>query len=315
MKVCVVGVGISGSACARALVSAGQSVTLLDRGRVLGGRMASRRLPDRALQQRQTDIGASYFTASDERFLAVAQGWQRRGLAHPWTDRFHTATPTGLGQVKVGPVRWAAAGGLRSLVEDLAAGLAVQRNREVLTVDGGFVDGQAYDAVVLAMPDPQALNLLDPSSAAAAVLAGREWGAALAVAAAFPARTWPTDFDGAFVHGSDVLNWVADDGRRRGDDAAVLVAHTTPEYAAARLVDPQSALPDVVRELRTMLDLPAPCWTFVQRWSYAQPVGNRAAPFWLQDGVGLCGDGWGMAKVEAAWLSGTLLGEALASQR
>ena len=276
--------------------------------------MASRRLPDRALQQRQTDIGASYFTARDERFLAVTQDWQRRGLAHQWTDRFHTATPTGLGELKVGPVRWAAAGGLRSLVEDLAAGLAVQRNREVLTVDGGFVDGQAYDAVVLAMPDPQALNLLAPTSAAAAVLAGREWAATLAVAAAFPARTWPTDFDGAFVHGSDILSWVADDGRRRGDGAAVLVAHTTPEYAKTRLSDPQCALPAVLLAMQTMLDLPTPSWSFVQRWTYAQPVGIRAAPFWLQDGVGLCGDGWGRAKVEAAWLSGTLLGEALAAQ-
>ena len=311
MSICVVGAGISGVACARVLVAAGQHVTVIDRGRVVGGRMSSRRLPEADVRPRQTDIGASYFTAQDERFLAVVQDWQRRGVARPWTDHFHTAGPAGLAEVKVGPMRWAAPGGLRSLVEDLSAGLAVQRNREVLQVKGTWVDGEQYDAVVLAMPDPQALGLLEPTSAAAAVLADRPWSPTFAVAAGFTSRTWPADFDGAFVNGSDILSWVADDGRRRGDDAPVLVAHTTPAYAAPLLADPKAALPDVVRALRTLLDLPAPQWTFLQRWTYAQPVGDRAERFWLADGVGLCGDGWGTAKIENAWRSGTLLGEAL----
>ena len=311
MNICVIGAGIAGAACARALVAGGQTVTVIDRGRVVGGRMASRRLPADARPPRQTDLGASYFTAQDERFLKVVHEWQQRGAARPWTDRFHTAGPTGLGEVKIGPVRWAAPGGLRSLVEDLAAGLALQRNREVLQVRGTCVDGESYDAVVLAMPDPQALQLLDPASPAAAALSGRDWSPSLALAAGFAERTWPADFDGAFVNDSEILSWVADDGRRRGDGAPVLVAHTLPAYAAPRLADPQAALPEVLRTLRTLLDLPAPQWTFLQRWTYPQPVGVREAPFWLADGVGLCGDGWGAAKVEAAWRSGTLLGEAL----
>ena len=311
MNICVIGAGIAGAACARGLVAAGQTVTVIDRGRVVGGRMASRRLPADSPRPRQTDLGASYFTAQDERFLELVQDWQQRGLAREWTDRFHTAGSAGLGEIKVGPVRWAAPGGLRSLVEDLMTGLALQRNREVLQVRGTCVDGEPYDAVVLAMPDPQALLLLDPAAPAAAALSGRDWSPSLALAAGFAERTWPADFDGAFVNDSAILTWVADDGRRRGDGAPVLVAHTTPAYAAPRLADPQAALPEALRELRTLLDLPAPQWSFLQRWTYAQPVGRRAAEFHLADGIGLCGDGWGVAKVEAAWRSGTLLGEAL----
>ena len=311
MRIAVVGAGIAGTACSRVLVGAGHVVTLLDRGRVVGGRLASRRLPD-CRTDRYTDIGASYFTVSEEPFRAVVDDWERRGLARPWTDRFHTATAGGLGEVKPGPVRWGAPGGLRSLVEDLAKGLPLQVGTEVRSVHDTTVDGREYDAVVLAMPDPQALRLLDPGSAAAAALAGRAWLPAIAVAAGFAGRTWDPAFDGAFVPGSDVLDWVADDGRRRGDGAAVLVAHTTPAYASRYLAGPPAGGPGVVAAMRALLDLPDPGWTFVQRWTYAKPVGERAAQFWLNDGVGLCGDGWGAPKVEAAWRSGRLLGEALA---
>ena len=52
----------------------------------------------------------------------------------------------------------------------------------------------------------------------------------------------------------------------------------------------------------------------MQRWTYAKPVGPREEQFFLSDrGIGLCGDGWGASRVEAAWLSGTALGQALSS--
>ena len=305
MRVAVVGAGIAGTACARALTAGGAEVTVLDRGRVVGGRMASRRLDGRPV-----DTGASYFTADDPGFAAVVDDWVARGLARPWTDTFHTADADGLGGTKSGPVRYGAPGGLRSLVEDLADGLDVTSAHEVRRVGPGrTVDGVAYDAVVLAMPDPQALRLLDPALAASrSALEGREWEASLSLAAGFAERTW--DLDGSFVSG-EVLSWVADDGRRRGDGAAVLVAHSTPGTAQAHLADPQAAEPLLVDALRSLLGLPAPTWTYVQRWSYAKPVGRREEPYSLVDGVGLCGDGWGASKVQAAWRSGDALGRAL----
>ncbi|MCW2606144.1 MAG: hypothetical protein JWO60_837, partial [Frankiales bacterium] len=141
-------------------------------------------------------------------------------------------------------------------------------------------------------------------------LGGRAWQPVLALAAGFAARGW--DLDGAFVHGDDVLEWLADDGSRRGDGAPVLVAHSTPAFAAPRLQDPQAAGPAMVEAVRRLLDLPEPAWWRVQRWTHAKPVGEREAPCFLGDaGVGLCGDGWGASKVEAAYLSGLTLAERL----
>ena len=308
MRAAVVGAGISGAACARELARAGHEVVVLDRGRRPGGRMASR-----TLHGRTVDLGAGYFTVSDPGFAVVVADWTRRGLALPWTDTFGTATPAGRGADRPGPVRHRAPGGLRSLVEDLAEGLDVRSGHDVARIGPGpQVDGEAYDVVVLAMPDPQALRLLDDSHPAARqALTGRPWDAVIAVAAGWPERSW--DLDAVFVNDSPVLSFVADDGRRRGDLAPVLVAHTASTLAARHLDAPDTVVPEVVAALRELLDVPEPAWTAVQRWTYAKPRGDREQPYGRYGRLGLCGDGWGRSKVETAWRSGALLGRALAS--
>ena len=119
--VVVVGAGLAGVACARELTEAGLDVRVLDRGHRPGGRMASRRL-----WGRPTDLGASYFTVDDPGFAAVVDDWSARGLAAPWTDAF-TVLGEGERRTSTGPVRWGAPGGLRSLVEDLASDLDVEK--------------------------------------------------------------------------------------------------------------------------------------------------------------------------------------------
>lgn len=133
------------------------------------------------------------------------------------------------------------------------------------------------------------------------------------LAAGWDERCWDERFDGCFIRGSGTLGWVADDGRRRGDGAAVLVAHSTSALAAAHLEAPEPAAELLTWALRDLLDLPPPRWTQVQRWMYARPVESRECAYLLgTSGIGLCGDGWGGApRVETAWLSGTRLGKAL----
>jgi hypothetical protein len=308
----VVGAGIAGVACARALTEAGVAVRVLDRGRRPGGRMSSRTLSGRA-----TDLGASYLTAADgSPFAAVVSDWVARGLARPWTDTFAVAGPDGIRETRTGPVRYAAPGGLRSLVADLAAGLDVVQEHAVQRVGPGpRVDGEDVPAAVLALPDPQARRLL-PADLAGRLLGGEEehaWQPTLSVALGFDERRWPADLHGAFVHDDPVVEWIADDGDRRGDGAPVLVAHSTPGTAAAHLDDPDRAAPEVTAAVCRALGIDTPpAWTHVHRWTFAKPTAPREAPFGLADGVGVCGDGWrAPSKVESAWTSGHLLGTAL----
>jgi renalase len=312
VSVAVVGAGISGVACARALAAAGVDVVVHERSRAVGGRMASPRL-----HERRVDTGAAYFTvAPDAGFAAVAADWSHRGLAHEWTTTMGVHSPGGA-TTKDGPARWSAPGGLRSLVADLADGLDVRLGSAVSAVGPGLlVDGTTHDAVVLAMPDPQALRLLDPTHAAArAQLTGRDWKPVIAVAVGARTRTWG-ELTATFVNDHPVLALVVDDGARRGDGAPVLLAHTTNALAAQHLEDPDAVVPAVLTALADVLpgELTVE-WTHAHRWTFAQPAGSREDTHWLTDGLGLCGDGWGAAKVEAAWTSGTALGRAIAARR
>ena len=152
-------------------------------------------------------------------------------------------------------MRYATPLGLRSLVEDLAHGIAVAQHDEVGEVEPGpRVDGDAYAGVALAIPGPQALDLLAESLTAERVASGGVWEPCVAVVATYESRVWP-EVDGVFVNDSPVLTFIADDGRRRGDDAPVLVAHAHPLLSAGHLDDPDAVLPPMLDELSGVLGI------------------------------------------------------------
>ncbi len=78
----VVGAGIAGLSCARALSAAGVRVTVLDKSRGPAGRMSTRRGEGWAC-----DHGAQYFTARDPRFQAEVAHWLAAGVAARWQPR------------------------------------------------------------------------------------------------------------------------------------------------------------------------------------------------------------------------------------
>jgi predicted NAD/FAD-dependent oxidoreductase len=319
-RVAVVGAGISGVSAARALTERGLEVVVLDRGHRIGGRMATRTLRDTGLPYdgRVVDIGAAYLTADDPGFVEVVQQWVDSGVARPWTDTFLTGTLDGISGSTTGPMRYAAPAGLRSLVEDLAADLTTVVNpRDVGSVersgDGLLVDGERFDAAVLAMPGPQVRDVIADDDPVQDALGDLEHLPVLSLTAAYAAHRWP-ELDGVFVNENERITFVAEDGRRRGDGAPVLVVQSHPEFAARHLDDPAAAAPELIAALRTALDVPSPAWFEVKRWALARPDGHHEEPFALVDGIGVCGDGWGAPpRIQTAWVSGLRLAEAVAA--
>jgi len=308
-RVLIVGSGIAGVACARALRSAGIAPRVVDRGRQPGGRMASRNLNGRTV-----DIGAAYFTAQPGTlFGALVEDWVKRQLARAWTDTIAVAQAEGIQGSSTGPVRYAATAGLRALVADLARDLDIEQETTVEHVAPGIVDGQHYDAVVLAVPDPQAARLLDADSPLQTELAAA-WLPSIAVVLEWQSRQW-VPFHAAFVNNTPEVLTLADDGDRRGDDAAVLVAHTTEALAREHLDDPDGAIAPTSAAVQRLLKLPdAPTRAFAHRWSFARPSTQHPEPFHWHDGIGVCGDAWGeRSSVGTAWSSGDALGRAIAA--
>jgi renalase len=160
------------------------------------------------------------------------------------------------------------------------------------------------------MPAPQAARLLGPRlNAEAAACAAQTWVPVLAVGACF--RSIPDRIgDGVFVNHHPVLAFVAHDGRRRGDNAPVLVAHSTEAHAALHLAEPAAGAGEMVAALADLVGS-EPTQTYTHRWTFARPSATAPSRFHLGDAmVGLCGDGFsgGSApKVENAWRSGDLL--------
>jgi len=287
VTVVVVGAGIAGLACARELVDAGVPARVVERSGVVGGRLASE-----FLGGRWADTGAAYLTADDPAFLGRLRTWRIDGLARPWTDTFR-------GQHGPPALRWSAPGGLRSLAADLARGLDVTLGTEVTALPRA-------DAVVLAMPGPQALRIADLPAARQ-----QGWSPSVTAVLTYPERVWP-DFGGAFVNDHPVLTTVCDDGDRRGDRAPVLVAHSTATFAREHAGDEPAA--EMAKAVAELLGLAAAPEVTIRHWPYAQP---RPGHGWYaaRGDVYLCGDAFGRPRVQTAWLSGRAVARALLHKR
>ncbi len=118
----VVGAGISGLLAARELQAEGWRVTVLDKGRGVGGRMATRRLGEGNF-----DHGAQFFTVRGERFAGLVEDWLAAGVAEEWTRGFADAEGE---HNEDGHPRYRGSEGMTSIPKHLARGLDVQHRRE-----------------------------------------------------------------------------------------------------------------------------------------------------------------------------------------
>ena len=334
MSSIVVGGGISAMAAAAELAEAGP-VTVVDRARRLGGRMAAVTLRQGPWAGHVVDIGAAYVTARTPEFTAVVDDWVNRGLLRPWTEQFVVASGDEFVGHTSGPMRLAARNGLRSLVEDLARRLPpnvsistatnverFHRGSAGFTVHAEIVDTAvsvrySADALALCMPGPQAISLLgsDPGAAEGVLRSAmsQQYDPILSLIVQWPQRLWDP-FAACFVNDNDVLTFLADDGDRRGDGAAVIVAHSSAAFAAPHLTHPQAAAAAMVAAVQRLLGTDAePVQVTIRRWSLAKPVAptiDARPPFAFENDLGLAGDAFdARPRVEAAWFSGNALGE------
>ncbi len=323
LRIAVIGAGIAGLACARALAEGGAAVRLLDKGRGPGGRVATRRVAAPDGTTLGFDHGAQYATARDPGFAALL----REAGALPWPD----------------PARFVAAPGMSALARHMAAGLDLACGRHVTALGGGRgawtlrhldatlvrpgrpvpedaaaeVEGP-FDRVAVTLPAPQALPLLGghlPPEAQARLAAVRI-APCWTVMAAFPARLdlpdWLRPGDGG------VLGWAARDsakpGRAAGTEAWVVQAG--PAWSRDHLeAGAETVIPALLAALgaRAGAPLPAPDLALAHRWRYALVEAPLGAPcLWdAATGIGLAGDWCLEGRVESAFLSGRALARAM----
>jgi renalase len=313
--VAVVGAGIAGLSCAAALQTAGLNVSVFEKSRGAAGRMSTRRGDDW-----QCDHGAQYFTARHPDFRAEVDRWLQAGAAAPWTPRLqvlggaagHAADPT--------VERFVGVPGMTAPARLMAETLAVTSETTIVGVerraDGwqlqsaehGWLD-QHFAAVLLAVPAPQVVPLLQHASTQLAAVAARAtMRGCWALMLRFSARV-ELPFDAAFVN-DGALRWIARDSSKPGRDGPeTWLLHASAEWSEARMEqDADAVAAELMRAFRA-LGGPAPVASTAHRWRYAdtEPALDQGCAWHDGDGLGLCGDWLNGGKVEGAWRSGRLL--------
>jgi glycine/D-amino acid oxidase-like deaminating enzyme len=136
--VAVVGGGVAGLSCARALAAEGVVVAVFDKGRAPGGRISTRRAPPHAF-----DLGAQYCTARDARFMARARAWGEAGVAAQRTGRIVALEGPRAAFRSIQPIeRLVGTPDMSALARSLAAGLDVGAGHRVEAIareGGSFV--------------------------------------------------------------------------------------------------------------------------------------------------------------------------------
>ncbi|WPJ94634.1 FAD-dependent oxidoreductase [Coraliomargarita algicola] len=307
--VLIIGAGISGLLCATELRKAGKTVCVLDKGRGLGGRMATRRMAGARL-----DHGAQFFTVRDARLQAYVDQWLSAGVIREWYRQVPQQASSD------GHPRYCGVNGMTDVPKYLARDLDVHTSQQVIELvrdlDRWIVrssQGSTYVAtqLVITAPLPQALALLDTAGvdfAGAATEPLREvrYQRGLATLAILDG---PSGMAGAgAVKIEDApLCWIADNQLKGiSPEVAAVTIHADADFAEAYW--------DAEDEVRgaLMLKAAAPYLhaTVVDfschRWGFTQPLNPWSEPYFQNAGLQLtlAGDAFGGARVEGAALSG-----------
>lgn len=331
----VIGAGIAGIACARTLVQAGHRVTVFENNPDLGGRMATR-----LSEFGGFDHGTQYFTVRDSRFekaLATATP-----LVRPWSANtvriLDEAGRVVAASLPPKEAHWVATPGMSALVEYwaqplIAAGaLALETHVDRIEVDKLHPElwqlqtespgahsrvYSGFDAVLLAIPAPQAQALLLNSQQAKTLMPALNavsmapcWTLMLA----FPKALQPTlshlgPHWNAARSTHHRIAWLARESSKPGRNAIERwTVQASPEWSERHLEDDNERVKaKLLKAFTEVTGIRAqPPHAVVHRWRHAQTTEVLGKPYlWdARSRIGSCGD-WCLGhRVEDGFISG-----------
>lgn len=300
--VAVIGAGIAGVACAATLRDCGIKVRIYDKSRGMGGRMATRRVAPW-----QWDHGVQYMVGEDPEFRRLLMKLPR------WTNA--SAKPWFVGQPSQ-----------NQLVKELAQGIELSLQTRIINIargeDGRWIvetdaaaSSSPCDAIAVAIPAPQARNLL-PRTPAFAALHRVTMAPCWALLVATPELV---DLPAVIESPHEHIAWFAADhskpGRPTGNGQYVVHANSawSKRHLEASSETAKAALLECFQDIAGDVDI---SYAAAHRWRYAfteTPLGQSCL-FEGERLIGACGDWCLGRRVEHAFQSGLALGRALATK-
>ena len=308
MRIAIVGAGMAGMSCGQGLSRLGHEVRLFDKGRGPGGRMATRRMEDGGTTL-HFDHGAQYFTAREPRFVDQVAHWEATGVAARWAA--------------AGDDAWVGTTAMNAPLKAMAGELGVRFGTRIEQLvrdgDGWQIDGEGapdrrFDAVLVAVPAEQAGPLLQPHAPAMATLADQT--------ASDPCWTLMAGFEAPLALVQDTLRqrgpigWAARNNAKPGRaNEECWVIQASPEWSRAHLEDnAETVAAALLAELAEANGGPLPrqLGATAHRWRFARSGTAGEEALWdAEQRIGVCGDWLIGPRVEAAYMSGLLLAEAV----
>lgn len=318
MKKCIViGAGMAGLTAASLLQESNQwQVTVLDKGRGVGGRMATRRLGEGG----KADHGAQYFSTKSPDFIRWNNGWKTLSISSHWFD-----LPGSSGAMYP---RFIGTKGMSGIPKFMAESLDVQTQQRVISIqkkENTWIldteNGAQFeaDAVLCTIPAPQAYDLIQNSPISLheetkKILQEIHYDPCFAVMAVLDRPSAIPSPGGMKIEDSPI-GWISDNFLKGISEIPTLTIHATAAFSQENLERDQNE----VKAL--LLDAAAP-WlvgrnieeSSIHRWRYSLASQRYAASFFVADDTHsflFGGDGFGDGNVEGAFLSGKRMAEYL----
>ncbi len=324
MKIAIIGAGLSAASCARELQKKGHSVSLWEKSRGRGGRLARKQQ-----EWGQIDLGAQYFTARSPDFIKQTEEWLANKTVAQWKFQPAKATNYGLVASPDDQQRYVGTPSMNAIAHNLAEGLDIQFNQRVhrivsqpntkiqLLNTENQVLGE-YDMVVCSAPAEQTNALLLGFGIREQIPAGKIhspcWTLSLATRSN---QVIAQDIQGIF--GDETISWVS---RSSAQPSRVMpkdahdqwLAHFSPYWSEQHPRDTDiNLLETASRWLQRQLHLPHEvCQHYQHYWRYADiypTVKPSPTGFYFSEHerIGIIGDWCNGGRVEGAYLSGLAL--------
>ncbi|MEZ4955893.1 MAG: FAD-dependent oxidoreductase [Saprospiraceae bacterium] len=302
----IIGAGMSGMAAANTLANANVPTLVLDKGRGISGRMATRRWEEATF-----DHGAQFFSARTPAFQAfVEKGKQLETVQEWWPSIADNQHP-----------RWIGSSGMNTVPKMLVDDVPILKNKKVIKIkekENGWEvltedeDDFQAKSLLITIPAPQAIQLLENSGIAlsGSPLPQIAYHPCLVVLAKLDRPSGIPAPGGLQTNGS-VISWIADNFQKGISKTPCVTIHASPEFSTQHLDGDLQSAGELILEVAKLLVAPAHVQDWqIHRWRYSLCYQRHVEPFWRADmraPLLFGGDGFGMGNVEGAFVSGVAM--------
>lgn len=311
--IAIVGAGLAGLSCAVRLTELGHHVELFEKSRVPAGRMSTKRGEGWA-----ADHGAQYFTARDPLFIEQVEKWQADHAVALWTPEIKVYEANQWSTFQSQDLRYVGIPAMNSPAKHLAKELVLHASQTIdalsrkddqwllHSAETGDIE-KGFDALILAIPGPQALTLAQHLDPEIQTIAGQSnMKGCWTLMARFQQQP-KVPFEAAFVN-QEIISWVARNSskpQRTGQESWTIQANPLWSQEFIELSKEEVTERMLACAKKLGLDCAA-AEISVHRWRYASGATAAALGFYSNPELylGLCGDWLNGGRVEGAWLSG-----------